>query len=447
MLLISTTLVLADDALIVTLAANDASSFSIKNIIRADTEVPKSADSSYRYVLLGKDGYALASGPFAIDNKIFYDTFVDGRLTGDYAALNDFDVTLVIPMIDDAKTLQLWNEDAILFQDDISKMIENITPVVLEDNACVTIDSNGNPSQKLDWIFVGHNYSPTERQRFVDEIVQTKNFMLSLNPFNSNAERINVHYVDQSFDLGCASGCSGTPQLICCNESRVWAAGSQCPWTWGTDKIIVLANGLPYGGSAALGANQIVASNALNMREVAAHEFGHAFGVLGDEYDYGRSGSYGVDVPNCDYAQPCNKWSSVPGTSCIPICGYANLFRSISNGLMNSIPHNRYGIVSEANMTWRLSRFNANPRITSTPVTVAYGGQSYAYQVVANDPNNDPLTYRLVRKPLQMAIGPSTGLITWNPVVSESRTPVVEIMVQDNRGGSATQRFTILLRQ
>ena len=440
--------VFADDALIVTLAIDGDTPPSVKDIIRTNSNIPESTtDSDYHYVLAGNDGSVLASGPFSIDNKMFYDTFVNGRLTGDYVALDNFDITLIVPMINEAETLQLWNRDKLLFEESISKRIKNLPSTTPEDSACVTIQNNGDPSQKLDLIFVGHNYPPAERQRFINEVMETKDFMLSLNPFNNFAERINAHYVDQqNLNLGCYSGCGGIPQLICCSEAQVWAAGRQCPqWTWGTDKIVVLANGLPYGGSSALGANQLVASNALHMKEVAAHEFGHAFGVLGDEYDYGRSGSYGTDVPNCDYAQPCNKWSGVPGTSCVPVCGYNNLFRSITDGLMNSIPNNRYGIVSETNMTWRMSRFNANPRITSTPVTVAYSGQSYTYQIAANDPNNDPLTYSFIRNPVRMIINQYTGLITWNPVVSESRAPVVEIRAQDNRGGYANQSYMIRL--
>lgn len=436
----------ADDALIVTLTANADAPFSIKEIIRTNSNIPESAsDSDYHYILVGNDGSVLASGPFTVDNKIFYDTFINERLTGDYVALDNHDITLIVPMINEAETLQLWNRDKLLFEENISKRINDLSSGSPEDAGCVTIQNNGNPSQKLDLIFVGHNYSPSEMQRFINEIIETKNFMLSLNPFNNFAERINVHYVDQPFDLGCAAGCGGIPQLICCSEALVWAAGSQCPWTWGTDKIVVLTNGLPYGGSSALGGNQLVASNAAHMKEVAGHEFGHAFGVLGDEYDYGRSGSYGMDVANCDYAQPCNKWSGVPGTSCIPVCGYNNLFKSITDGLMNSIPNNRYGIVSETNMTWRMSRFNANPRITSTPVTVAYRGQSYTYQIVANDPNNDPLAYSFIRNPVRMTINQYTGLITWNPVVSESRAPIVELRARDNRGGYANQSFMIRL--
>src|SRR3989344_5512698 len=127
---------LADDALIITLAANVDASPSVKDIIRTNSNIPESTtDSDYHYVLAGNDGSVLASGPFSIDNKMFYDTFVNGRLTGDYVALDNFDITLIVPMINEAETLQLWNRDKLLFEESISKRIKNLPSTTPEDSA------------------------------------------------------------------------------------------------------------------------------------------------------------------------------------------------------------------------------------------------------------------------------------------------------------------------
>jgi hypothetical protein len=54
---------------------------------------------------------------------------------------------------------------------------------------------------------------------------------------------------------------------------------------------------------------------------------------------------------------------------------------------------------------------NRKPVITSTPPTQAYKGQPYTYQVIANDPDNDPLSYQ-VSGPAGITISP-TGLVSW----------------------------------
>ncbi len=438
----------AEDALLLSFKAKDALPVALSEAQRVSSAIPE-GKSQYHYVLLDENQAVLAEGPFAIADTLVYDTFQKNQLTGGIIQQTTFEIPMITPFFQNIQTIQLWNDDKLLYEEAISKHPAYRTAITAPQGAalttnCTTIQNNGDPTQKLDVTFIGHNYQPSERQQFVNDVLESKNFLLSTVPFSANAERINVHYVDQSFDLGCATGC-GAPQAICCNETRVWAAASQCPWTWGVDKIVVLANGLPYGGSSSLGGNQAVASNAVYMKEVVAHEFGHAFGVLGDEYDFGRTGAYSIDVPNCDSSSSCPKWSHIPGTQCVQVCGYSNLFRSIQASLMSVVPHNQYGLVSELNMTWRLARFNANPRITSTPTPTARSGQSYTYQVTAADPNNDPLRYILTRSPRTMTINQYSGLSTWNPVISESRAPLVEITVNDGRGGTAVQSYVIQL--
>ena len=62
-----------------------------------------------------------------------------------------------------------------------------------------------------------------------------------------------------------------------------------------------------------------------SARAVMIHEFGHSFGGLMDEYDYGIS--YGTPwAPNCDYAG-CASWKDVSGVGCYAVCSYANLFK------------------------------------------------------------------------------------------------------------------------
>ena len=82
------------------------------------------------------------------------------------------------------------------------------------------------------------------------------------------------------------------------------------------------------------------------------------------------------------------------------------------------------------------------PRITSFPLTHAIYGEPYAYQVEAEDPDEDTLTYTLVDGPDGMVIDPFSGLIQWTPVAGQGSWFDAEVRVSDGRCGSDTQKYT-----
>jgi len=90
---------------------------------------------------------------------------------------------------------------------------------------------------------------------------------------------------------------------------------------------------------------------------------------------------------------------------------------------------------------------NQDPVITSVPITNAIVNQQYSYDVEAYDPDEDPLTYYLIKAPRGMIININTGLILWKPESDQLGENSVVVVVRDNRGGSATQRFIITVTQ
>ena len=83
---------------------------------------------------------------------------------------------------------------------------------------------------------------------------------------------------------------------------------------------------------------------------------------------------------------------------------------------------------------------NNPPQITSVPVMRSAPGIPYQYQVTATDPERDALSYSLPTAPSGMTIS-STGLVSWtNPVQG---THTVEVKVEDTRGASVVQRYTL----
>ncbi len=91
---------------------------------------------------------------------------------------------------------------------------------------------------------------------------------------------------------------------------------------------------------------------------------------------------------------------------------------------------------------------NLPPRITSVPPTMI-GGGTYTYQVTAQDPDGDALTYALVQAPPGMTIDRTTGLIRWEPnfPIDEKNNALVKISVDDGDGGVASQEFTLVLEK
>ncbi len=94
------------------------------------------------------------------------------------------------------------------------------------------------------------------------------------------------------------------------------------------------------------------------------------------------------------------------------------------------------------NLTVLATAGTQQPIITSSPRTSIGLGSTYLYQVEVADPNSDPLTFSLPTTPVDMTID-ATGLIRWQPLASEFGLNEVSILVDDGRGGLATQDFSI----
>lgn len=88
---------------------------------------------------------------------------------------------------------------------------------------------------------------------------------------------------------------------------------------------------------------------------------------------------------------------------------------------------------------------NIPPVISSQPTVNAQETTPYAYQLVASDADNDPLSFTLVSAPAGMMINEHSGLINWTPGAYQSGLRDVIVQVDDGRGGSDTQEFTIIV--
>ncbi|WP_293313893.1 putative Ig domain-containing protein [Microcoleus sp. PH2017_08_TRC_O_A] len=93
--------------------------------------------------------------------------------------------------------------------------------------------------------------------------------------------------------------------------------------------------------------------------------------------------------------------------------------------------------------TLKVTGINTPPAIVSMPVTVAGTNQTYKYQVLATDPENDSLRYSLGTKPEGMKIDGRTGAIEWTPGANAVGTYEVEVLATDAQGGVGNQKFAV----
>ena len=87
---------------------------------------------------------------------------------------------------------------------------------------------------------------------------------------------------------------------------------------------------------------------------------------------------------------------------------------------------------------------NSPPIILSSPPT-SVEKSTYIYQIKANDPDNDPLTFTLKSGPKGMEMDKKTGLIRWEIRNEDKGSHSVEIEVTDDAGAKSIQRYTLMI--
>ncbi|MCU7919309.1 MAG: putative Ig domain-containing protein [Candidatus Thiodiazotropha sp. (ex Epidulcina cf. delphinae)] len=98
---------------------------------------------------------------------------------------------------------------------------------------------------------------------------------------------------------------------------------------------------------------------------------------------------------------------------------------------------------ASVNQSYTLTVTNRDPQITSTPVAHVVEGGNYQYQIVASDADGDTLSYTVTTAPAGMTINTAAGLIAWTPTDTQLGSHTVSVQVDDGRGGTASQNFTL----
>ena len=85
------------------------------------------------------------------------------------------------------------------------------------------------------------------------------------------------------------------------------------------------------------------------------------------------------------------------------------------------------------------------PPVLTQSMELDFDGGTYLYQVRAEDPDGDPVTYRLEGAPAGMSISRDSGLITWQvpDSVPEQNPPQFTVLAEDGHGGVLRYRLTV----
>jgi len=161
----------------------------------------------------------------------------------------------------------------------------------------VDLEINGSTEEKVDILFLAEGYTAEEMDKFIEDVTRSAGYIFSEEPFKSKRQHFNIRAVKSiSQDSGTDNPGAGIWKNTAVNSSfytfgierymttmdykSVCDVAACAPY----DQIYILVNTDKYGGGGIYNHYSISAADNQASRAVVIHEFGHAFGGLGDEY-------------------------------------------------------------------------------------------------------------------------------------------------------------------
>lgn len=210
--------------------------------------------------------------------------------------------------------------------------IKNIANVQISVNKCIEVVRNGDPATTIDIVFVGDMFTDlTDFRRQVEVhmglspgVDGSRDGILNVEPFLSNAGKFNIYLVNELSDLGCTDRLSNGMAL--CDRAKINQLALHCP----RDRINMLSRRAfrssgEFGGISRTSI-ELDSGSSFYIR-TSTHEFGHTFGELFDEYVERPNEFHQADISikNCfsraslidqQFCSNNAQWTDLKGNGC-----------------------------------------------------------------------------------------------------------------------------------
>jgi hypothetical protein len=158
---------------------------------------------------------------------------------------------------------------------------------------------SGDPSQKLDIVFIPEGYTKAEMEKFHKDCERFAGYLFEYSPYKENQNKINIWGVEAP-SLESGTDIPGTNiwvqtlmnsrfytfdserYLMTTDYLSVRDIAANAPY----DQIFVMVNTSKYGGGAIYNFYSLTGVDNRASKQVFVHEFGHGLAGLGDEYGY-----------------------------------------------------------------------------------------------------------------------------------------------------------------
>ena len=215
--------------------------------------------------------------------------------------------------------------------------------------------------------------------------------LLSTSPLSGRKNAFNFYYID-SYKPECElyQGVA----LLCYSRELIKKASS-CP----NDYIVVVQE---YDAKIRSSAYMnVISLNSRLPKTVFAHEFGHVFANLADEYS---PSAIVRGSTNC--ASDCSKF----GSNCFQGCSKDNYYRSINLGLMRTLNSNTFGEFDEGLIADRISK-QANI-ITAKAISEEISCENDRYYLIEGNYSNGSI--KILSKNIEQGCLGSNGVGPFN---------------------------------
>ena len=161
----------------------------------------------------------------------------------------------------------------------------------------ISIEKNGDPADKVDFLILGDGYTAIEQPKFEKDARRLTEILFSASPFKERRKDFNVWAVCPPAEesgisrpstgiyrdspIGATYDAFGSERYVLTFDNHAFRkAASIAPY----DFVEILANNQTYGGGGIFNLYSTVAADSDSAAYVFVHEFGHHFAGLADEY-------------------------------------------------------------------------------------------------------------------------------------------------------------------